>query len=101
MGITIGNFTFDGPFTSTEFLQVKSGVYAILGRNGQHENWNVVDVGESGDVKSRVVIHDRQDCWKRRGYAFLAAAAYYCTQAERMHVETTLRRQYNPPCGER
>lgn len=101
MGITIGNLIFEGPFTNTAQLQAKSGVYVILGRNGQQENWKVVDVGESGDLRNRVDTHDRESSWKRQGCSVLAVAAYYCAEAERMRVEAALRQQYNPPCGER
>lgn len=46
MGITIGNYTFEGPFAKADALQRRSGVYAIVGRNGA--DWKIVDIGESG-----------------------------------------------------
>jgi hypothetical protein len=100
MGITIGNLSFEGPFSNTDGLQSRSGVYAILGTNGT-DGLHVLDIGESGDVKGRVTTHDRKESWSRCGYRNLSAAAYYCQQAERMRIETTLRQTYNPPCGER
>ncbi len=100
MGITIGNLTFEGPFTNTAQLQARSGVYAILGTNGA-DGLHVLDIGESGDVKSRVETHDRKESWPRCGYSKLSVAAYYCMETERMRVEGALRQQYNPPCGER
>jgi hypothetical protein len=100
MTITINNYNFDGPFTSENGLKQQSGVYVVLGNNGSG-NWNVVDVGESNDVKTRVSNHDRADCWKRQGYSNLAAAAYYTNEANRMAIEKELRAQFNPPCGKR
>ena len=101
MGITIGKYNFQGPFSSTSSLKNQSGVYAILGRNSQSERWAVVDIGESGTVRERVENHDRTSCWKRRGYNQLAAAAYYCPKAQRMRIEQELRAEFNPPCGDR
>jgi hypothetical protein len=75
MSIKIGNYTFNGPYTSTANLEDRSGVYAIL---CQKEGKNyVVDVGESATVKSRVDSHDREDCWKRNCNGTLAMAVYY------------------------
>ena len=99
MSITIGNLSFDGPFTGSAQLQSRSGVYAILGR-GTGE-WIVVDIGESGNVQDRVTKHDRKVQWQARGHATLGVAAYYCDQATRMKVEQQLRQQYNPACGDR
>ena len=101
MSINIGNYNFEGPYTSTTSLKNQSGVYVILGRNSQNQNWNVLDVGESARVKDRVDNHDRSDCWKRQGYSTLAAAAYYCNEQQRMRVEQELRNQFNLPCGDR
>jgi hypothetical protein len=99
MGITIGNIGFEGPFATSGQLQSRSGVYAILGRNTG--DWIVVDIGESGDVKSRVENHDRKAQWQRCGYPILNAAAFYCDAAARMKIEKQLRQQYNPVCGDR
>lgn len=65
MSINIGGYNFEGPFNNSDSLRSQSGVYVILGSNAGNGNWNVVDVGESEDVKTRVASHDRADCWKR------------------------------------
>jgi len=101
MSITIGNLSFVEPFDGASQLLSKSGVYAILGRVAVGSNWIVVDVGESGDVKSRVETHDRKLQWQGAGHATLGVAAYYCDAATRMRVEQALRQQYNPACGDR
>jgi hypothetical protein len=101
MAITIGNLSFDGPFTGASELLPRSGVYAILGRAAAGSKWIVVDVGESGDVKSRVETHDRKPQWQGGGHATLGVAADYCDAATRTRVEQALRRQYNPACGDR
>jgi hypothetical protein len=99
MTITIGNLSFDGPFAGASQLQARSGVYAILGRGGG--NWNVVDIGESGDVQDRVANHDRRVQWQATAHTTFGVAAFYCDAATRMKVEQQLRQQYNPVCGDR
>ncbi len=98
MAITIGNYTFDGAYSSPAFLDNKSGVYAVLGAtmNGR----KVIDIGESGWVQTRVSGHDRATAWARQGHS-LSYAALYCDQATRMCIERELRAQFNPPCGDR
>ena len=100
MGITIGSYSFDGPFSSFADLQRRSGVYAILGPNGSGGR-KIVDIGESGDLRTRVESHDREDCWNRQTSRNWSVAAYYCDEPTRMRIETALRKQYDPPCGKR
>lgn len=46
MPIMIANRSFEGPYRSTDSLQLRSGVYVILcAREGRND---VVDVGEAG-----------------------------------------------------
>ena len=102
MSITIGKYTFDGPFTSTDELEDRSGVYAIVCKKGG--KLYLIDVGESATVKTRVENHDREDCWKENCQGTLAFAVYYTPklqQPRRMAVEQEIRSQYDVPCGER
>ena len=101
MSIKIGDYDFEGPFYLTSSLRHASGVYAILGRDSANDRWNIVDIGESRDVKSRVENHDRKDCWEEQNYSTLGYAAYYCPAHFRIILEKALRRELNPPCGER
>lgn len=99
MSIILARYHFEGPFRNTDNLKSLSGVYAILGRNTAYENWSVIDIGESSNVRERVSTHDRKDCWNRQGFNDLQVAAYYCSEAERMRIEKELRNQFNPLCG--
>lgn len=101
MTITVGQWTFDGPHLSADGLRAQSGVYAVLGRRAPTEQWTVVDIGESQDVQDRIRYHDRAPCWRSQGYPALSVAALYCNGRDRMTVESTLRGQFNPPCGQR
>lgn len=99
MSIQVGNYHAEGPFGNAQQLLARSGVYVILGRAVQTATWQVVDVGESGNVQNRVANHDRAPHWGRQGHAELAVAAIYCDEPNRMVIERQLRGQYNPPCG--
>ncbi len=99
MAIQIGNYNFDGPFTTTGHLLNRSGVYAILSKNRTANAWSVVDIGESGDVRERIENHDRKDCWSRQNQGELAVAAVYVNEAQRTAIERELRVRFNPPCG--
>lgn len=99
MSIQIGKYNAEGPFRNVADLRQSSGIYIVLGRRGQSAKWNVVDVGESGDVNDRVANHDRKPCWNGQGHAELAVAAIYAAEAERMRIERELRARFSPPCG--
>jgi len=101
MSINIAGYTFEGPYTSTDNLEDKAGVYAILCHKGQ--NYLAVDVGESAKVKTRVETHDRKDCWRTNCKSTLAVAVHYTPnlqQAGRRKIEKEIREQHNWPCGE-
>lgn len=105
MSIKLGNYVFAGPYNTTNSLEDRSGIYAIL---CQREGNNyLIDVGESANVKTRVETHDRKDCWNRMNrerLGNLAVAVYYTTNLEqhgRMAIEQEIRNQYNVSCGER
>ena len=49
MSISIGNYSFEGPYTNITNLQDSSGVYAI---HCNHDGkYYILDVGESATVK--------------------------------------------------
>ncbi len=105
MSITIGEWTFDGPYllSETGHLEDRSGVYVILCPTQQGQ-YDVIDVGESAQVRTRVEAHDRKDCWKRHCKDTLYVAVLYTPnlqQPGRSEIEQEIRRQYTPPCGER
>jgi hypothetical protein len=99
MSIQVGNYHAEGPFGNTEQLLARSGVYVILGKRHAAASWNVVDVGESGNLQDRVANHDRAPCWRGQGHSELAVAAIYADAHNRLLIERDLRMQYQPPCG--
>jgi hypothetical protein len=102
MAISIGNYSFEGPYTSTDSLEDKSGVYAI--HCYVDSKYYLVDVGESATVKTRIENHDREDCWKQNCKGELTFSVLYTPnkqQVGRREIEQELRKQYNPTCGEK
>jgi len=94
--------TFEGAFTGPGNLEARSGVYVIWCRTG--ETWKVIDVGESSDVRARVLGHDRKDCWNRNCSGTLYYSATYTPhlqQAGRVEIEKAIRAVAKPPCGDR
>lgn len=95
-------YTFEGGYTSTDPLQDRSGVYAILDKiNGKY---NLVDVGESCQVKSRIDNHDRKSCWQGKIKGQIECAVFYTPNANqhgRMQVEQDIRANFNDLCGYR
>ena len=103
--IKVLDFDFNGPFLNTAPLQDSSGVYVILTRNNvPNAQWQVLDVGESGTLRSRIERHDRAPEWSKHSIGQLGVAALYTTgwdYSDRLTLEKLIRQQFNPPCGDR
>lgn len=102
MSIKIGEYTFEGPYTTIDDLEDRSGIYAILDRRS--DGYHVIDIGEAGGVKSRVETHDRRGCWQRSSSGTLSVSLLYTPhlqQPGRREIEQDIRGQFAPPCGER
>lgn len=94
----VANYSFDGPYTNRNSLRDVAGVYMVL--NGT-QNANVLDVGESQNIRTRLNDHEREPCWIRNNTRGLNYMAHYMpgsTQAQRRAVESAIRRQYPPRC---
>ncbi len=100
MSIRVVNYTFEGPYTSTNNLQDRAGVYAIhCYREGKYY---LIDVGESATVRSRVENHDRKKCWQRNCQDTLTVSVLYTPnlhQSGRKVIEQEIRNKHTPPCG--
>ena len=62
MSFSRWDYQFDGPYTSPERLMSQAGVYVIWCE--LNDELKVLDVGESEDVKDRVINHDRSFFWR-------------------------------------
>jgi len=81
-----------------------AAIYVILcvGSDGSS---TVLDVGQSGQLGSRIDNHERKGCWGRHcpnGNIWVCVHRMPgSTKQQREQVESTLRSQFNPQCGER
>lgn len=102
MTIEIANYSFEGPYGSTQVLEDRSGVYVVL-RNTSGSQYALIDVGESHAVRSRAENHERKMCWQRQcGGGTIYYAVYYTPgvqQLGRLSIEQIIRQMYDPPCG--
>ena len=95
-------YTWEGAFSDPLKLQDRSGVYVIWCKN--KDQWNVLDVGESANVQTRVTNHDRSDCWSEQCSGKIFYSAHYTPNAQhsgRRDIEQKLRSLLNTPCGDR
>ncbi len=100
--IEIGGYIANGPFNIDQVAE-GSGVYIILCDNPNKDKFEIIDIGESEDVYSRLKTHDRKDCWTENCSHTLKVAVIrnnVATETNRRAIEKDLRGQYNPPCGQ-
>jgi len=100
--IKIGGYDFEGPFLSTDRLEERPGVYAVI---CPEEGWfAILDVGEAADVKARLESDEAEECWREKSSGAYMFSVYYTGelgQERRQDIEMSLRKQYRPPCGGR
>lgn len=83
-----------------------AGVYLVVSVDADG-SWYALDVGESGQLGSRLEKHDRCGCWMRNsstgniwvGVHFMPTDQY--DWDDRRVVERVLRGQLRPMCGDR
>ncbi len=98
MPIQIEGFQFLGPFYHTRGFNRDFGcVYLILNTRNQ-----VVDVGETNDINSRILNHERKMCWYKNGVGETGLYIYISRdQNFRRLLETLIRNKYRPLCGDK
>ncbi len=97
--IVIGGYVFEGPFDSPLELRDCPGVYVIL--DVAENASQIIDVGESADVMSRVTDHNRKGCWDQRSRGKLKIAVHYTTADQpmwRKQLKYELGKHFVPPC---
>ena len=93
------SYSFDGPYSSVYFVDDRSGVYAIIDSTN-----TLLDVGESSEPRTRLINHDRKDCWERKKRGNIQYCIYYTPnlqQSGRKEVEQDIRDNYSNLCGDR
>jgi len=65
---------------------------------------HVLDVGETGEIKTRIDGHERKEDWERQRSGTIVFAVYYTpgwSNQQRRDLESQIRDTYSPPCGDR
>ena len=94
----IEGYTFSGPYYHTKtFIHDFGCVYVLLNNLNQ-----VVDVGETGNINSRIINHERKMCWIKHGCGNTGLYVYISPDENfRRLLERLIRTKFNPLCGER
>ena len=96
--IEVGGYEFEGPYSLDIGSVMKFGfgcVYVVLTSSNE-----VVDVGETEDIKARLAKHERRGCWVLNK----AAKIGFMREADvmgREKVVKEVRAQSEVPCGPR
>jgi hypothetical protein len=89
------------PIAQADKLKNEPGVYVIRCRSSSGDTL-IIDVGQSDNVRDRVMSHDRRECWNKNCKGRLEVAATYIKdEQERLELEKKIRQRRKPPCGER
>lgn len=104
--VTIGDQTFVCvPLKDADFKDV-AAIYVILCVQ-QGGVWTVLDVGQTGELGTRIDSHDRRACWERNCPGKNIWVCVYpmpssrYTKEDRLEFEQSLRTKYDPSCGKR
>jgi hypothetical protein len=92
--IKIGDYDFDGPFGSTESIENKSGIYAIL--HYKEGKFYLLDIGESSRVKKEIEGHDIKE-WEKNSNGVIEYSVFYTPKLwkdDRREIETKIRATY-------
>lgn len=104
--LTISGYAFQCvPLSDADFNDV-AAIYVIICVSSGG-SWVVIDVGQSGELGSRIDNHDRKSCWERKCKSgniwvcvYKMPTATY-TKADRLALEDRLRGMYTNLCGKR
>lgn len=102
MSVEIGNYIFEGYYSSPTYLKDQPGLYAIFCRI--YEKDVLLDIGESENVRSGVEDNERSNCWRRYCPSALGYTVLYTPnldEKKRIKIEDEIRDEYNPVCGRR
>ncbi len=90
-------YEFDGAYSAPDRLQSMAGVYVIWCKTD--DIWRVIDVGQSANVRQKLVEEGRAGCWTndcRLGTLYFAATyTRDISEAERSSLEQMIRRLTN------
>lgn len=93
------------PLSDADFSDIAAIYIIICVHPGG--TWTIIDIGQSGELGSRIDSHDRRDCWKRKCTSGNIWVCVYpmptdrYSKQDRLNIEHRLRSQHKNLCGER
>jgi hypothetical protein len=84
-----------------------AAIYVILCVIDKDGHWQVLDVGQTGELGERIDGHDRIKCWGEHcpngniWVCFYPMPSSTYSKEDRLDVEKKLRSDLNPPCGKK
>jgi len=98
MAITLQGYSFSGPYFHTRKFNNDFGcVYVLINNLNQ-----VVDVGSTNSINSRIINHERKTCWYKHGCGESGLYVYISPDENfRLLLERLIRTTYSPLCGDR
>ncbi len=78
-------------------LKAIGGVYLVL-KKPPAGSYNVLYVGQTGDLSERFDNHHKESCFTRNGRTHIGARVEE-SETRRLTIETDLIRNYSPPCN--
>jgi len=104
--LNIGGYPFRCvPLSGADFYDI-AAVYVIICVN-PNSTYNVIDIGQTGQLGTRIDSHDRQECWNNKCPTLNIWVCVYpmptreFSEKKRTEVEQELRTRFGPPCGQR
>jgi len=97
MPIQVSGYTFLGPYYhNRRFNQDFGCVYILVNHLNQ-----LVDVGQTSGINSRIINHERKMCWIRNGCGEAGLYVYISPDENfRLVLERLIRTQHRPLCGQ-
>ena len=95
-------YEFDQLYSSPDYLQNAPGVYVVWCEG--NDDLLVLDVGQSDNVKGRLLNHERSNCWfshcLKDAVQYSATYTHNLPEGERIRIEQFIRQQAKPVCSE-
>ncbi len=103
--LSIGGYSFKCVSLSDADFNDIAAIYVIICVDS-YGKWVVLDVGQSGEVGSRIDSHERKKCWQQycsNGSIWVCVHKMPSSQyskSDRLEREKELRNKLDPKCGE-
>lgn len=93
----INGYQFEQGYPLATTFNNVAAVYIIY----TSQSW--LDVGETDQLETRISEHERRPCWQRNAgnVPIYVAVHQESNQQARLAIESALRSQLNPTCGDR